>query len=470
MLEPTVSALCDALARCVVMRAADLFDARVLMSASKGRPLSSEFVTALGRREVWREQSEDAHCQSLRALMSSPLLVSKYQEQQKRWSGAKDVSEEAAACIYGRFMWEELKQHLLYDLIEDAKVGATIREVLTGAHIDPLVQKLTTSGTSRTSAGEVDQQTVPFLARMRDAGAPGPNMSRHVVLKWALPNGNTNASAAVVTARDGLLHISRQLRLFAWLWLRRAAHNNQLLGGEAVADIFMTFIALQRKYFSELYAHGKCEALCEVECTGRNASWLDKWSKCLRLVAIMQASARRWLSKRRWGAEVASRIESKRQERTNVLQQRVIPGALQYMRNTQMAVEQLVELSLAVQSQETCLEDFFQSEEVRFQAQWTAYVRKLTQFYLKDCPLDVDWEAHSGPNGSITFVNMKTGRSQQENPNALKVVAAKNRQWLKASRERELRIANARAAAADLNRMKEQLRLATRPLEKMPFL
>ena len=83
-----------------------------------------------------------------------------------------------------------------------------------------------------------------------------------------------------------------------------------------------------------------------------------------------------------------------------------------------------MELLHFIAAEEPRLQDYYDNEESRFQQQWNRYVKQLTQFYLTECPLDVDWRAQrsnpSDESSAIVFLNIRTGKVQTENPNMLK--------------------------------------------------
>jgi hypothetical protein len=103
---------------------------------------------------------------------------------------------------------------------------------------------------------------------------------------------------------------------------------------------------------------------------------------------------------------------------------------------------ELVRTTHYVQRESALVQQFFDTEESSFQDQWRAWEKRMTHYYLNQCPLDVDWVTQADPTApsGVRYLNIKTGKLQLENPNALKVSATKNRQWMKATKDRNDRI------------------------------
>ena len=136
-------------------------------------------------------------------------------------------------------------------------------------------------------------------------------------------------------------------------------------------------------------------------------------------------------------------------------------------------LEAYVGAARQLMADEARAEAFYSTEEAAFNKQFKQWSAQMTRHYLEEVPLDVDWavqktplppsSAGGGDGGQKeeggpsqkgvftdpetglryqrTFLNLKTGRVQTENPNALKAAAAKSRQLAKAQREREQRLA-----------------------------
>ena len=136
-------------------------------------------------------------------------------------------------------------------------------------------------------------------------------------------------------------------------------------------------------------------------------------------------------------------------------------------------LEAYVGAARQLMADEARAEAFYSTEEAAFNKQFKQWSAQMTRHYLEEMPLDVDWavqktplppsSAGGGDGGQKeeggpsqkgvftdpetglryqrTFLNLKTGRVQTENPNALKAAAAKSRQLAKAQREREQRLA-----------------------------
>jgi hypothetical protein len=74
-----------------------------------------------------------------------------------------------------------------------------------------------------------------------------------------------------------------------------------------------------------------------------------------------------------------------------------------------------------------------------------------------------------GEDGKVVYLNKSTGRTQEENPNLLKLHAAKSRQWLKATRQRGKRREELDERVMQLNRMKETLLAEVATLSQHAF-
>lgn len=105
-------------------------------------------------------------------------------------------------------------------------------------------------------------------------------------------------------------------------------------------------------------------------------------------------------------------------------------------------VESAADVHAFLEIETAALERAEAAEASEFDAQWRAWEQKMERFFATECPLDADWVARADPQAraGTVYVNLRTGRSQEENPNALKAVATRNRQWLKATRAREERL------------------------------
>lgn len=458
MLDVTTASICDALARCYVMRGTDLYN--VWTNATHD-------AEARQRREAWRVRREDALLKSLYGIAAQPSWVSQFSELERRWTGAKDASEEAIVCSYGTKVWACLDDHPL-----KSNADALSRTLSGGSHV-PTAVISKVAGKINPSATNLDDPFV-LLDQLRPlakkSAANAAVEGRWTLLpKSAAIYGGTPVSSnlVAVSVRAGLLSVSRLYRVFVWLLLRQLSRadtvtsSGNMFCGRDLVEALRAFIEAQRVQLSERCAtissavSRQCKSGPEVT---------QKWLPFSALVVWMQSRWRGNSVRRRWGPEIRHRLEAKLFARRCAVEQRLVPAMLRFFRQTQLPVEQVVELTKSIERLESRLDDFFGNEESRFQAQWNSYLKKLTQFYLSECPLDADWQAFA-TNDGVVFVNVKTGRSQKENPNVLKIVAAKNRQWLKASRERESRISAAKLASDDLNRMKEQLRTVNKLLE-----
>jgi hypothetical protein len=205
------------------------------------------------------------------------------------------------------------------------------------------------------------------------------------------------------------------------------------------------------------------------------ATWTSKWSRAPRVfVCRMQACFRRRLAARKVRAMMTSSKSPASQRHALHQQKRAgLVDSLTKAYNAQLPdALKLYETLRYLGREDDRLERFYTTEEDEFNSQWQTYVKKMTNFFLKECPLDVDWVRQVQPQTQRPyFLNVKSGKVQEENPNALKVVAAKNRQWLKAVRAREDRLSEARKRVDQLNEMRQsELPLLERRLTVPIFL
>lgn len=213
------------------------------------------------------------------------------------------------------------------------------------------------------------------------------------------------------------------------------------------------------------------------------ARWTAKWQKTRRLLLLvtrLQACCRRRHVSRAYQRTAAARgggggnSSSSKQQR-DVLghhKRQALHDAVHKAYSSQLPdLLQLFESVRHIKREDDRLERFYATEEGEFNAQWAVYVKKLTTFFLKECPLDVDWVRQVNPQiQKVYYLNIKSGKVQEENPNALKVVAGKNRQWAKATRAREDRLADARRRVAALNESRLLLPALERRLSVPVFL
>eukprot|EP00759_Apiculatamorpha_spiralis_P051583 PhF_6_TR5270/c0_g1_i1/m.7671 len=94
------------------------------------------------------------------------------------------------------------------------------------------------------------------------------------------------------------------------------------------------------------------------------------------------------------------------------------------------------------------------TEEERFQQTWRQWERAMTQQYLHAVPMDPEWiPQQEKETGQTIYLNLRSGKTQKEHPNVLKVVATKNRQWAKAQKlklERRVMLENKFDALQDV--------------------
>jgi hypothetical protein len=468
MLEQRLADICDAIARCHVMRVLDTHEATVLLtgassSSAVAAARDQEVLRVFRAREKWRLSKESVELTRLQRVATDGRFHSHVKKEWSLYPMLRDASDEAAAASVGLIYnygsgGIANASHTLYQedfalLLEGAPSSSLLKRCET---------KLVTSSEGLTAATLLERM-VPL-------------------------NTSDNINASL---RELLLTTSHQLRSFAWLWQRHVAAS----GGEGLHGVlapgvfhlaFANFLAPKREEIQDLISGAATPASSRtnshelpLSLTGHrstnSAQWtpeLDgKWRQHLRLVVRLQACARRLIALRRHRPAIAKRIANKRLKRYQRVETQLVPNALQYLRQTQPTVEAYHRVVRKVEADQTALEDFYAQEEQVFQQQWNQYVKKMTNFFMNECPLEQDWIAQRDPSTqTLVFINTKTGRTQTENPNALKVVAAKNREWMKATRERQVRLAKASLATERVNHLKTKLVELTRKLEVPVFL
>eukprot|EP00164_Ancoracysta_twista_P009629 GFYU01014321.1.p1 GENE.GFYU01014321.1~~GFYU01014321.1.p1 ORF type:complete len:172 (-),score=13.11 GFYU01014321.1:40-516(-) len=133
----------------------------------------------------------------------------------------------------------------------------------------------------------------------------------------------------------------------------------------------------------------------------------------------------------------------------------------QYTRQT-TTQRQYVQNCMSIAKDTALCDKFYSTEEANFKQNFKAYITKATEHYLNNVPLELDWTVEKTPvdnNGGveIRYVNLRSGRSQTENPNMLKVSALKQRELAKATRKREDTYRDMDAFVQKLNSRKEDL-------------
>ncbi|CUG89908.1 Hypothetical protein, putative [Bodo saltans] len=468
MLEQRLSETCDAIARSHVMRVLDTHEAAVLLSGKATMVTSnnsdSEVLRVFRARERWRLSKESVELTKLQRLVTDAKFHVHVKKEWSMYPMLRDASDEAAAASVGLIYKSSVNMEgtLLYQddfakLLEGSQSTAILKRCES---------KQVTSSEGFTAATLLEKMTPLETSE------------------------TTNASL-----RDLLLTTSHQLRSFAWLWQRQLAAVDDGVTGILVPGVFHAafakFLTPKREEIQDLLTGAAASAVASSSSLARNdddpASSLiygrnkcsqpwtpqqeEKWRKHLHLVVRLQACARRLIAVRRHRPSIAKRIANKRLKRYQRVEKQLVPNALQYLRQTQPVAEAYHRVVRKIEADQAELEDFYAQEENVFQQQWNQYVRKMTNFFMNECPLDQDWLAQRDPvTQAIVFLNMKTGRTQTENPNALKVVAAKNREWMKATRERQVRLARASIATERVNHLKTKLVELTKRLEAPVFL
>jgi hypothetical protein len=163
----------------------------------------------------------------------------------------------------------------------------------------------------------------------------------------------------------------------------------------------------------------------------------------LRTLVKAQAAVRRWLARRR---VALIRREGDAECRAGL--RRLFGVACRHFNQRRQSYKTFIEVTCEVEAEQRRVDLFWEHEEVEFQRQWSEWEARLKAFYLNECPIDPTvWaydSRHAAEGRSDVFVNLQTGRHHEEHPNTNKLVAARNREKLKATRAREARQQQAR--------------------------
>lgn len=452
MLDHRLSELGDALARTYVMRMIDQHELEVLMPL--GTPhanlkRSENELEVFRRREGWRQLQEEKHLRRVAGIEGDEAVLAGWQARWNRSALVRDAADDAAVSML-RVPWHlegnPLRTTDMVSLFDPSRPHAAICE--------KIAKKLATSN----------------------------NVAVEDMMHELAPN-QQNASL-----RSILLTTSQQFRSALWLWQRDATISSLLKDRwkGSVSSAFRQVLDEQRRrlhhaLLERVDSHSTnvvngvlappVPSRPEVDGGWKWSPEVDaKWRAREALVVRLQACARRFLCRRRWAPALQKLATDKRLAVYHRVQQQLIPTSLRYIRQSHSTLQRYAELVLFVGKEQDRLEGFYETEEERFQTQWNHYVKRMTKFYLTECALDVDWMPQSNGSGGVVFLNTKTGRTQSEHPNTLKVVAAKNRQWLKATRDREARMQQARQATEELNHRKQELISLSKVLEAKLFL
>lgn len=463
MLDSAVADVCDAIARCHVMRVLDVHEATVLVSGTSvastscGGGGSDEVLRLCRARERWRLQRETVALDRLKRITCSGDFVVNLRKEWVKFPTLRDATNEAAAASVGAMYVKEFCNSSVLFTGEFAKV-------LEGSCVSGITTKRADTKQVTTSDG--------FTAA--------------ALLEQMVPLSTSDAGNA--SLRKLLLRTSHELRTFAWFWQRHVASEEPLSGPALNLHVALEhFLLPTRQAMQDVLTGGCIPASAKGSDTAASERrtrppevWIrvieERWAQHLPLVLRMQASARRTLARHRYRHALAQRTANKRLRRYKRIEKQLVPNALEYLRRTQPLTEAYARLIKKIGEDQFALEEFYEHEEQNFQNQWNQYVRKMTHFFLHECPLDQDWIAQrdtaaaTGSTAGIIFINVKSGRTQTENPNALKVVAAKNREWMKATRERQARLAKAAAATENVNNLKAKLAELSKKLEANVFL
>lgn len=218
--------------------------------------------------------------------------------------------------------------------------------------------------------------------------------------------------------------------------------------------------------------------------------WGTKWddfnAKTLKQVVMIQSLWRGWRARRHLFPQQVQKTAPSPHEKAKyfhkVRHSQLYKGILSAYREQQPTLIAYLQTTAQMMTDEAKAEEFFSTEETIFNKQFKEWSAKMTKYYLEEAPLDADWavqktpvppdmdrnanDQHSNRSEFIdpatgqrflrSFVNIKTGKVQDENPNMLKVIATKNRQLLKAQKARSDRINEMNLFVDQINETKRQ--------------
>jgi hypothetical protein len=165
-----------------------------------------------------------------------------------------------------------------------------------------------------------------------------------------------------------------------------------------------------------------------------------------------QAAARRWLAR--------GRVRRVRREGDSDAAQRLrrlFAACCKHFAGRRDAAARYIDAACTAEATQRRVDDYWAHEETDFRRQWSSWEQQLRRFYLQECPVDPNDWAFDGKRhaegGRDVFVNVHTGRHQEEHPNTNKLVAARTRELHKATKAREARQADARRQEDDASRL-----------------
>ena len=456
MLHPVLAEVCDKLARSTVMRA---------MDEQELCAFGDDAHHAIARREQWRTVTEEAVLQALRRFIAEDRRLEKeVVETFKQTACIRDAEDEAVAMAYaltrGSFESNPFRHTIdvaclfnvsneagrIFSVLETKKKPSTVVEQMMTDLLDQ-----NESGVRPLLLEATRTWRVLFLLFQRYISISGLDGRRSCNITRAI---EAHLEKRRAQFRDQLTKVrppstaSADLRSQA-LVLQRAASS---LDGKASTALSLS----NGRPASDAHRQPRKQHAWDASAEQR-AIWSQKWIRHIRIVARLQACVKRRAACRRHEKllvkEQVRRRAVTHQKRSNLTQSL----AKTYSEQLPDALK-LYETLSYLQREDERLETFYSTEEDAFNRQWNEYVKKMTNFFLKECPLDVDWVRQINPqNQKHFYLNIKTGKIQEENPNALKVVAGKNRQWVKATRARDDRLLEARRRVDELNELRREV-------------
>ena len=201
----------------------------------------------------------------------------------------------------------------------------------------------------------------------------------------------------------------------------------------------------------------QCVSLLQTQSSSK---WLEVDEGSCRCIVVLQSYLRRRLAQRRAQAAIQA-LGAASTSRLSVASKRLSTAVQRHYAKQQPTQRSYVLSCLAIAKDTSTCENFYSSEEDSFKREFKVYMSKATEHYLHNVPLDADWVVEKVPTEQGTpelrYVNVRSGRSQMENPNMLKVAALKQRELAKVTRRREEAYREMEVFVQRLNDRKQQL-------------
>ena len=263
-----------------------------------------------------------------------------------------------------------------------------------------------------------------------------------------MPFGKVNAHIVVVKGKQKsirtLTDFEKRLVMEEDAWLVAAGYDSSY------------------KHTGTMAASDRAEGV-ELLRSQSSTKWKSMDEGSCRKVLVLQSHLRRRLAIMKAQTALKALTKSNTSSsRLSMASRRISTAVMKQYTRQSTTQRQYIQSCMAIAKDTALCEKFYSTEEATFKQNFKAYITKATEHYLNNVPLELDWTVEKTPidnNGGveIRYVNLRSGRSQTENPNMLKVSALKQRELAKATRKREEAYRDMDAFVKKLNTRKEEL-------------